>query len=281
MASEGRKAPIQDRLVWWAKRPRALVRRLNLVERRRLERLAREAAPRIELLMRFESLGENCELGFVQEHLGAHPLGLFRWSGIALPHLIQALETDLAGLGEPEHTVVVTNPVSQEHFTRDLRYGMDTHTGLLAPDTAAEEVMTLFGRRAARLKEKLLDDLLEGEKTFVFQAAQPPPRAEMLRLHAAVRRHGPSAELLFIHPAESAEAIGQVERIEPGLMIGRIDRAGLDGMTWTISYPVWLDLLAKAARLRGVHVPPDATASLAGLDLPLAAGRVIEPAALF
>lgn len=276
MSDETQAARMQDRLVWWARRPRALVQRLNPLEQRRLERLAREKAARVELLMRFESLGENCELAFVQEHLEAHPLGLFRWSGITLPHLIQALKTDLAGLGEPEHTTVVTHPVSREHFFRDLRYGMDTHTRMFAPATAEHEVMTLFGQRTRRLKEKLLEDIGEAEKTFVFQTATPPSRADVLRLHAALRRHGPSAELLVVHPAESADAIGRVERVEPGLMVGRIDRAGLDGVTWTISYPLWLKLLAEAARLRGIPVPDEATASLVGVDLPLAAGQAAD-----
>ncbi len=45
-----------------------------------LGRVRQQVIPtaREHLLMQFESLGENCELGFVQDHLGVNPIGLFR-----------------------------------------------------------------------------------------------------------------------------------------------------------------------------------------------------------
>lgn len=54
------------------------------------------------LMARFESIGTDCEFGFVQRHFGLELLGLFRFAGARhLRNLLRLLETDLAGLGDP------------------------------------------------------------------------------------------------------------------------------------------------------------------------------------
>ena len=207
-----------------------------------------EAARRGQISSRFESLGENCELGFVQEHHGTNPLGLFRWSGITLDDLVTALETSLDGIGDPEFTRVEVNTDIGEYFVRDVRYGMTTHTMLYQHQHSADDVLKTFCTRGKRLREKLLDDLQEARKIFVFQTGGPVPEAELQRLHQSLRRIGPSAELLYVRPAAD-EVVGSVERVKPGLLAGYIDRAGFDGTSWTISYDLWLDMMDNAVRI--------------------------------
>ena len=229
---------------------------------------AEEAAARIELLVQFESLGENCELGFVQEHLGARPIGLFRWSGIDLDPLVTALNSDLAGIGEPEHTELYNDDVVGEYYVRDLRYGMPTHTGMFTKDHSAEDVRKLLCVRSRRLREKLIEDLEEAAKIFVFQSKAAVSWTELLRLQAAVGRLGPSAELLFVSPTQDRRRVGAVKRAAPGLLLGYLDRAGFDGSSWRISYQLWLSILAKTARRCGRNVSRQATADIRSLDLP-------------
>ena len=58
--------------------------------------------PELEPLMRqVESLGINCELGLVQRHCLAEPLGLFRFAYTPLEGLVAALHQDFAGIGDP------------------------------------------------------------------------------------------------------------------------------------------------------------------------------------
>ena len=229
------------------------------------------ASARVRLLMQFESLGENCELGFVQQAFGANPLGLFRWSGISLPDLVAALDSDLDGIGEPEHTSIYWDETFGEYYFRDLRYGMYTHTRMFRRDYSLEAVQGLLRVRTRRLREKLVEDLQEGEKIFVFQSRPYPDPAEMQGLHKAISRFSPSAELLFVMPAADGKDVGTVRRVAPGLMLGFLDRSGFDEFNephWRISYQVWLCVLAAAARRCGRRVSRSATAATSALDLP-------------
>ena len=201
-----------------------------------------------KLTLRFESLGENCEIGFLQEHYGASPLGLFRWSGIALDSLVTALDSGLQGIGDPEFTRVDVNTQIGEFFISDIRYGMTTHTFMFEQKHSAEDVLKTFCARGKRLREKMLEDLQEARKIFVFQTDRPVPEAELERVHHAFRRLGPSAEMLYVRPALT-EVAGSVERVKPGLLTSYIDRAGFDGASWEISYSLWLEIMSNAVHI--------------------------------
>ena len=231
-------------------------------------RRAVQSVARQELLKQFESLGENCELGFVQEHLGVHSIGLFRWSGITLDNLVTALDTKLAGIGAVENSGIYSDNLYKEYYFKDLRYGMHTHTKMFEHEVQGDKALNVLCRRTQRLCEKLLEDFEEGRKIFVFQSSVVLAEPDLLRLHGAVRRLGPTAELLYIHPAQAGQRAGSVKRSKPGLLVGVIDKAGFDGVTWAISYEMWLPLLAKAARLCGRKVPKAAAEGLETLDLP-------------
>ncbi len=188
-----------------------------------------------------------------------------------LPHLAAALNSDLQGIGDPEYTEIYWDDVHGEYYFKDLRYGMYTHTKMFQKDYSLEEVEKLLIVRSRRLREKLIEDLQEGQKIFVFQSGSEFNDAEMRRLHEAIRRIGPSAELLYVTPFQGEGRVGAVRRIEPGLMIGFLDRVGFDGSRqpyWSISWQTWLSVLASAATSCGHHVPKSATADITSLDLP-------------
>ncbi len=63
-------------------------------------------------------------------HFGAEPLGLLRWADIYHDHLATALETEFAGVGEPEFTnlFVPSSSGRPEYRTTHKRYHMDIRT---------------------------------------------------------------------------------------------------------------------------------------------------------
>jgi hypothetical protein len=220
------------------------------------------------LLTQFESLGENCELAFVQSHLGTEPLGLLRWSGIELPALIQALDLGLSGIGDEDNTDIQSNTASREYFVTDRRYGMMTHTAIFEHQEEPKLALERFCRRTRFLRDKLLDDLRDDSKVFVRQSTQPMTLDEILTLQRALRRIGPSARLLYIRPAAGHEVAGTVEILGDGLFLGLIDRPGLIDGEWTISYRMWLILMMRTLELcsRPIAVDVDALLVQRGLS---------------
>ena len=53
-----------------------------------------------ELVVHFESLGDNCELGLVQRRAGVEPLGLLRFAGVPLRNLVRGLNARFANIAE-------------------------------------------------------------------------------------------------------------------------------------------------------------------------------------
>jgi tetratricopeptide (TPR) repeat protein len=204
-----------------------------------------------DLLMQFEALGENCEFGFVQRQFGAEPLSLLRWAGISCACLIAALDTGFAGVGDPEHTVMGLNPHNHEYFTEDRRYGMSMHTFLQEDATKRDKIYQSICRRLTFLKEKLLQELAEAEKIFVYSTSQRLSDKDLQALFVALRQHGP-VTLLHVCPGGPNHIEGEVISPQAGLLVGFIDRAGYDGKRWDISFDLWLTICQRAREMHSV-----------------------------
>jgi hypothetical protein len=186
-------------------------------------------APRT-LMMNFESLGgsgHGCEFGLVQRKFGAEPLGLLRWAdlGADAEGLIAALTTEFAGIGEPEHTELVTLPNGgrNEYWTRDRRYWMAMRAFIFEDEIPHDKMNAQACRRLQYLRHKLTEDLREGRKIFVYKNMwRNLTDDELSRLHGAVRRFGDNT-LLYVRFADASSRGGTVRAKEPGLMVGYIE----------------------------------------------------------
>jgi tetratricopeptide (TPR) repeat protein len=209
-----------------------------------------------ELVMRFESLGGNCEFGIVQRRCGAEPLGLLRWAGIHHRALLNSLQHRFEGVGEPEHTRVSVEPKSGEYQIHENRFGVVVHTFKMAHDksTEQEKFYQQMCRRLQYLRRKMLEDLESGEKIFVYKSQLPLPDADVLAIRDAVLSYGPNT-LLYVRTSEGDRPPGTVEPTSPGLLTGYIDRfVPPDGPWEQLSLPMWLTIAQKAHAL---WKPPD------------------------
>ena len=183
-----------------------------------------------EMLMCFESLGgsgHGCEFGTFQRFHGAEPLSLLRWTdhGTSSDGLCTALEADLAGIGEPEQTALDRHPdgTRMEYWTRDTRYALAMRTFAHEDTVPFDEMTRRTTVRLRYLRNKLLTDLAEGNKIFVYRNMfRNLEEVELNRLHAAVRRYGDNV-LLYIKFEDSAHPNGTVEWAQPGLTVAYID----------------------------------------------------------
>lgn len=200
------------------------------------------------LFLGFESLGDDCEFGFVQRHHEAEPMGLLRWSNIGVSTLLACLDQSFEGLGEMSNTELIWSPGEGEYKLQDLS-GFSAHTWITERRSDPEEEARIkrYGCMQLRLlRRKLVTDIEGGRKIFVYKSSDPGfslPHQE--RLHRALRRIGPSA-LLCVQIAEPGERVGHVEDRGDGLLVGFIDRFVLaEG-----PYQVWRAICRQAHALQ-------------------------------
>ena len=109
---------------WWTIDLQLIRRRLSEISERLAHRFSgnsqpipyvavrRNRKPLDELMLAFESLGENCDFGLVQRHAGAEPLGIYRFSGTNLYQLLSTLNNEFEGVGELLNFTVGTSRAS-------------------------------------------------------------------------------------------------------------------------------------------------------------------------
>jgi hypothetical protein len=148
-----------------------------------------------------ESIGRNCEFGFVQAELGLDTISLLRWAGAETQNLIRAIDERFAGLaeeteGRPEPP---GRPPDQQHWWLTCRrYGILFHTGEVVADFSVPEATARVRPRLRWLADKLLADLRAGDKTFVHCSGGFTDPRDGLPLAAAIRRAGGYGPLLLV-----------------------------------------------------------------------------------
>ena len=211
-----------------------------------------------DLVLQFESLGGHelgCEFGIVQRDCGAEPLGLLRWADMPYEGLVAALKSRFAGVGSEENTELflsATGDGPDEYCTRDRRGFMFMRTFISADEMPFDRVYPAACRRLQFLARKLIEDLEEGNKVFVFRLTDRHlTEAELGRLHATMRSYGDNA-LLYVRRGDRAHPNGTVELAGPGLMVGYIDCFKISPageISAASSTPSWLKICQNAWEL--------------------------------
>ena len=211
---------------------------------------------------RFESLGATtagCEFGLVQRRFGAEPLGLLRWGNMPIEGLTRGLQNRLEGFGAPESTRIVVQRASanhKEYFLYDDRYSYWGHTFIKADDAPADLVLKQSLRRLTFLRAKLLEDLEQGEKVFVFKTTRDEGSDALIALHEALSAYN-RATLLCVTLEDETHKRGTIDMLRPGLFVGRAamfmdagsgEERGIDSDLWRAlceEVMVWHDAQAS------------------------------------
>jgi tetratricopeptide (TPR) repeat protein len=197
-------------------------------------------SPLTKLLLGFESIGDTCEFGIVQRRFGAEPISLLRWTSTPPHHLVTALNTQFAGVGEAEYTLIAV--INGEYTSRDKRYHMFSHSFTNENTQTLEQFTKLYLRRMQYLRRKLLEDLADTGKIFVYKSVHGLNDDQVRGIYDAIRRYGGRQGLLCVELENAAHPRGTLRQLDDGLFMGYIDRFS----TVDINVDVWVELCQKA-----------------------------------
>jgi hypothetical protein len=175
-----------------------------------------------ELMMNFESLGDNCEFGFVQRFHGAEPLGLLRLSMMPYDLLMSALENRFEGVGDPDNTILEVDELHQEFMISNKRYNMAAHTFTYVTAIDRQKFFEQQCRRLIYLRRKLIADLENCEKILIFRSLEFLSDQQIWALFRRIKPYGPNTLLCVRPQTDDAAGHGRVEQLDDRLWIGYI-----------------------------------------------------------
>ncbi len=119
-------------------------------------------------MMRFCSLGFNCEFGIAQRHFGADPIDLLRWAGTPTDVLIRLLQNGFEHIGDPAEIDVLSDKEG-EFFIYHKRYNFVWHAFANSKTSTAEAIKKREVARLPFLAGKLMKELTAGERLFIVK----------------------------------------------------------------------------------------------------------------
>ena len=179
------------------------------------------------LVMGFESIGDNCEFGLVQRHVGLERMSLFRYAGIMDPHrLAHALRTRFAGFAEGDDLVITT--FGPEWICDVRSASLNLHTGRIQGLITRERIEREERAKLQFLAGKFIDDVEDAARILVYRTLRhgrggPDGTAGMDAVYDAVAAIGP-APLLWVNEADDRHPHGSVEHVRDRLFRGFIRR---------------------------------------------------------
>ncbi len=203
-----------------------------------------------DLVMSFESLGDNCEFGLLQRFIGSERLGLLRYAGVGnIDDLARAIASGFAALGT--HDDITITKRGREWIAKASGSSLTFHTSRGGESITHDRVLAEEIRTLIFLAGKLIDDLAMAKKIFVYRSLADDKGGSdgtrgMRALHEAMRSHG-AARLLWVNEADQTHPHGSIYHLGEGLYRGFIDHLAPPWNAFDFRPYSWLQLL-RAAR---------------------------------
>jgi hypothetical protein len=224
-----------------------------------------------QLMLQFESLGDNCEFGLVQRNAGAEPISLLRFSGFYIPieqrldRLVTALLRRFDGLGALDTITpyLAGEPGGREWLVRESAYDLMYHTFSSEGSIEESALREREGKRLTFLRNKLLADLEAGEKIWVWRSEATSTADQIEPLYYQLRALGPN-QLLWVVEAEAGDRIGLVERLDAALVKGYVKRFAPYDRATEVSPHSWYRVCEAAYPLLRPSLADEITAAAEG-----------------
>jgi glycosyltransferase involved in cell wall biosynthesis len=204
----------------------------------------------IENLGLFESLGDNCEFGFVLRALGNNTSSLLRWGLLdSVADTARGVRTSFRNAFTFEHL----EPAGEGQMVRDVTSGVAFHTQMrsierdgrwefIAPEAERRKIYEQESRKLDYLRQKFDREIAGNHRIYVTKRNDGLSQSDVEALLNAVRFRG-GGRLLYVTLADSSHAAGTVERISDTLVHGWIDRFAPYDHADHVSLTHWQSLL--------------------------------------
>ncbi len=200
-----------------------------------------------DLVLRFESIGDNCELGLVQRRAGVEPLGLLRFAGAPLRNLLRGLNARFANIADPAHVRI--NSEHGEYMVKLTKYDFTFHAHVRTGEMAAAALHQQQCRTVGFLAGKLMADLEDASKILVFRQNEPLSAGDLVDLRIALAAYGPGI-LLWVQAACPGHPPGSVQVADERMMVGYVRRLAARDTVPDLDFTSWMQVLRRAFALR-------------------------------
>ncbi len=176
----------------------------------------------------FESLGSNCEFGFILERSGVSAGGLFKWSLILdFAELIAAFDGNFEGMYQSGNLTP-----SDGTMVQDARFGLRWHTTMkigvendrLVFLQSEEERLPIIEQEHAKiyyLVDKFLTGLKSGHKIYVMRSNSELSIEILHSIQTRLRAIG-DATLFVVKQSSEENGAGTVRLLEDGIYEGYV-----------------------------------------------------------
>jgi len=177
----------------------------------------------------FESIGSDCEFGWVQNKNGFEPLSLFKGAAMKFDGLLKYFKYEGKNFPCPSTSSLKLDKNDEngdtEFLFQDKNYLFNSHSGYSLKDVIGSNSEELILRKSRAhfkmLSRKLQEDLEDAKKVFLFKSLDLLSREQCLELHDALCTSG-NNKLLIIMERKSEQ--DSMNILRPNLMVNFIDR---------------------------------------------------------
>jgi hypothetical protein len=215
------------------------------------EYFAALGTPLRDIIGQFDSLGQNCEYGFIQaaNHFGEGNLLTFALADSANA-VIRLLEQRMEGL----YTRDRLEQVGDGPLVRDRHYGiafhskMYVHKNLPTPEAERDAIYADDLGKLTYQTEKFRAQLSAPRRIWVYKSLNRIGLDKILELHGALAAYGPNR--LLVVQEDPASPAG-VEMLDQGLYLGHIPAYSPGGEAWRFDPQAWATVLRGTLRMAG------------------------------
>jgi hypothetical protein len=216
-----------------------------------------EASDLTPIFEQFESLGDNSEFGLVQIAARIKPNDLLSVAILNVPiedrlaRLIEAIEKEFAGLGDPGSSAFApesTHALSTGIVLSENRWGLSEHLNQLDPEP---DLPFLHAQQEASLRRKadlFRQGLRSAQRIFVWKSNLLVDESTIRRLAECLRRYGPNL-LLWTTYSDPDHPAGTVEYVGNGLLKGYVTRFAPYTEPSQTEYDDWQAVCKSAAQV--------------------------------